>query len=86
MEIKIDWTAFLTVFGAAIGFSTLIVACFALGIRMLTNAQNIAPKARKGSAKASQEEALNLVGAYLLFAVCVCALAYGIYLIIPVAK
>ena len=65
----------LVLFGAAVGFSTLIVACFALGVRLLTNAQNIAPKARKGNAQASQEEALNLVGAYLLFAVCACALA-----------
>ena len=83
MEIKIDWTAFLTVFGAAIGFSTLIVACFALGVRLLTNAQNVAPKARKGQAKAAQEEALNMVGAYLLFAICLCALGFGIFLVLP---
>ena len=83
MEIVIDWNAFLSVFGAALGFTTLIVACFSFGVRFLTNAQNIAPKARKGNNKAQQSEALNLSGAYVFFAICVCALAYGIYLIVP---
>ena len=68
---------------AALGFTTLIVACFSLGVRLLTNAQNSAGKARKGNAKAQQSESLNLVGAYLTFAICLSALAYGIYLIVP---
>jgi hypothetical protein len=83
MEIVVDWNAFLLVFAAALGFTCLIVACFSLGVRLLTNAQNVAPKARKGSSKAQQSEALNLIGAYSVFAICICALAYGIYLIIP---
>lgn len=83
MNLTIDWNAFLLVFTGAIGFTSLIVACFSLGIRMLTNAQNIAPKARKGNQKAQTSESLNLVGAYLLFAVCISALLFGIYLVIP---
>ncbi|MFM1846167.1 MAG: hypothetical protein RIS19_640 [Actinomycetota bacterium] len=83
MEIVIDWNAFALVFAAALGFTSLIVALFSLGVRFLTNAQNIAPSARAGDSRAQQSEALNLIGAYVNFAVCVCALAFGIYLIIP---
>ena len=83
MEIVIDWNAFLLVFAAALGFTSLIVAFFSFGVRFLTNAQNIAPKARKGNTKDQQSEALNLIGAYVAFAICLCALAFGIYLIIP---
>lgn len=68
---------------AALGFSTLIVACFSIGVRLLTDAQNVAGKARKGNTKAMQRESLSLVGAYLAFAVCISALGYGIYLVIP---
>ncbi|MEY4418583.1 MAG: hypothetical protein RIQ88_1021 [Actinomycetota bacterium] len=83
MSITINWEAFLLVFGAAVGFTTLIVTCFSLGIRMLSNAQGSSGKARKGNFKAQQVESLNMVGAYVLFAVCVSALLYGIYLVIP---
>ena len=83
MAITINWEAFLLVFAAAIGFSTLIVVCFSLGIRMLTNAQGSSGKARKGNFKAQQVESLNMVGAYTMFALCLCALAYGIYLVVP---
>lgn len=83
MNISIDWNAFLTVFVAAIGFTSLIVTFFSLGARFLTDAQNLSTKARKGNPKAQQSEAFFLVGAYAAFAVCICALGYGIYLIIP---
>ena len=83
ISVTINWNAFLQVFAAAIGFTTLIVGCFSIGVRLLTNAQNLSGKARKGNQSAQTSESMNLVGAYLLFAVCVCALAYGIYLVIP---
>jgi len=83
MIININWEAFLTVFLAALGFTSLIVAFFSLGVRFLTDAQNLSAKARKGNTQAQQEEAFYMVGAYVTFAVCICALAYGIYLIIP---
>jgi len=83
MLVNINWTSFLLVLGASIGFTTLIVACFSLGVRLLTDAQNVSSKARKGSQKAQQIESLSLVGAYVSFAICLCALAYGIYLVIP---
>jgi hypothetical protein len=83
MNITVNWSAFIQVLVAALGFTTLIVACFSTGVRLLTNAQNVASKARKGNAKAQQSESLNLIGAYLTFAVCLTALAYGIYLVVP---
>lgn len=82
----INWTGFAQVAGASLGFASLIVLAFAGGVRLLTNANHLVPKAKKGKASASQQEAINRIGAYLLFAVCVAALIFGIYLIIPVAK
>ena len=83
MLININWNSFLQVLAAAVGFTTLLVACFSIGVRLLTNAENVSAKARKGSSKAQQSESFNLVGAYLAFAVCISALLFGIYLIIP---
>lgn len=83
MEITINWSAFIQVIAASLSFTTLIVAFFSVGIRLLTNAQNLSDLARGGDSKAQQWESVNLVGAYGTFAVCICALAYGIYLVVP---
>ncbi len=83
MLININWNSFLLVLLASLGFTTLIVACFSVGVRLLTDAQNVSGKARKGNSRAMQRESLSMVGAYLAFAICLSALAYGIYLIIP---
>lgn len=83
MLINVNWNSFLLVFVASLGFTALIVACFSLGVRLLTDAQNVSAKARKGNSRAQQKESLSMVGAYLAFGICVSALAYGIYLIIP---
>ena len=81
--VNIDWQAFITVFSSAVFFTIITVGCFSFGVRLLTNAQNTASLARKGDKKAQQSEALNMVFAFVMFGVCVCALAYGIWLIIP---
>lgn len=82
----IKWDSFLLVAGAALGFSAAIALAFALGVRFLTNAQNIAQKAKgkkaKPSAKNAQLEAIYRVSAYLLFAVSSSALLFGLYLIL----
>lgn len=83
MLINVNWNSFLLVLAAALGFTTLIVACFSVGVRLLTDAENVSGKARKGNAKAQSKESLSLVGAYVAFGICISALAYGIYLIIP---
>ena len=78
----INWAGFIQVAAAALGFSTVIGLAFALGVRLHTNAQNHVSKANKGKAGAVQAEALNRVGAYLLFAICAAALIFGLYLIL----
>ncbi|MEO0048817.1 MAG: hypothetical protein RL556_149 [Actinomycetota bacterium] len=84
----IAWSSFLEVAGTALGFSAVIALAFALGVRLLTNAQHSASltKGKKSQAgsKNAQIEALNRIGAYLLFAVCFSALAYGLYLILVI--
>lgn len=79
----IDWGSFLLVSIASLSFTLVIVATFSLGVRLLTNAQNLVPQAKKGKKNAVQSEALNRIAAYMLFAICFSALLYGIYLVIP---
>lgn len=38
MNVSIDWIAFVQVFGAALAAGTVVVACYALGLRMLVRA------------------------------------------------
>jgi hypothetical protein len=79
----IDWGSFLLVAVASLAFTLIIVSTFSLGVRLLTNAQNLVPQAKKGKKNAVQSEALNRIASYMLFAVCFSALIYGIYLVIP---
>ena len=79
----IKWMSLFQVAATAIGFTAGVSLLFSLGIRLLTNAEFVAPKAAKGKTNAVQLEALNRVGAYVLFAICATALLYGIYLIVP---
>ncbi len=82
--MTIDWNAFLLVFGASIGFSTVIVATFSFGVRLYTNAQSFVSAAKKGNQSAAVSEALNRAVAYAMFAIASGALLYGIYLIVPI--
>lgn len=79
----IDWGSFLVVAVASLGFTLVIVSTFSLGVRLLTNAQNLVSAAKKGKKRAVQGEALNRIASYMLFALCSAALLYGIYLAIP---
>lgn len=81
--MEIDWNAFFLVFAASIGFSVVIVATFAFGVRLYTNAQSFVGAAKKGSQQAAVSEALNRALAYAMFAIASSALLYGIYLIVP---
>ena len=83
MNITINWDSLLQVFVAAVGFSTAIVGAFAIGVRLLTNAQHAVPGARKGKSKDIQREVIFRVLSYGAFSICVSALLYGIYLIVP---
>lgn len=82
----INWSNFLLVALAALGFSAAIALAFALGVRFLTDAQHIAEKSagKKGKPgpKNARREALYRIAAYLLFAVSSSALLFGLYLIL----
>ena len=78
--MNIDWTKFYEVALGAIGFTALVVAVYSLGVRLLTNAQHVAPAAAKGDAQAARSELYNRVAAYACFAVAFVALAYGVFL------
>lgn len=80
---EIEWNKFFLVAQATIVFAVGIVGVFALGIRLLTNAQNAVPGANKGKAAAIRSEVFNRLAAYIAFGICLVALGYGIQLVAP---
>ncbi len=82
----INWSAFLEVAGVAIGFTLVIVSIFSFGIRLLMHTRVITQSVINGSTKEVGREALYRIAAYLLFAITIAVLIYGIYLVIPQAK
>ncbi|KUN25841.1 hypothetical protein AQJ11_20810 [Streptomyces corchorusii] len=72
--MKIDWAALGSVFGVSLAFTVALVVLFTLGINGLSRREKAA--AQGGSA------ALAVTGAYVCFAACAAAVAYGIYLIV----
>lgn len=77
--MNIDWNKFEQVAIGAIGFTTFLVVVYSFGVRLLTNAQNLAPAAKKGNAKSARAELLNRIGAYALFALSAAVLAYAVF-------
>jgi hypothetical protein len=75
--MKIDWAALGSVFGVSLVFTVGLVALFTLGINGLSRREKAA--AQGGSA------ALAVTGAYICFAACAAAVAYGFYLIVAKA-
>ncbi|MGW7820645.1 hypothetical protein ACWGLF_21530 [Streptomyces puniciscabiei] len=72
--MKIDWSALGSVFGTSLVFTVGLVALFTLGINGLARREKAA--AQGGSAP------LAVTGAYVCFAACAAAVAYGIFLIV----
>ncbi|GHE10087.1 hypothetical protein [Streptomyces alanosinicus] len=75
--MKIDWAAIGSVFGVSLVFTVALVALFTLGVGGLARREKAA--AQGGSA------GLAVTGAYLCFATCAAAVAYGIFLIVAKA-
>jgi hypothetical protein len=71
--MKIDWAALGSVFGVSLVVTVGLVALFTLGIAGLSRRERT--QAEGGSA------ALAVTGAYVCFAACAAAVAYGISLI-----
>jgi hypothetical protein len=78
----INWSSLILVATVAIGSSVGLVTVFSIGMRLLTNAQNIQQHTKKREG-ARPAEALNRIAAYLMFSICGSAVLYGIYLIVP---
>ena len=72
--MKIDWAALGSVFGVSLVVTVGLVALFTLGIMGLSRQERAAEQG--GSA------ALAVTGAYVCFAACAAAVAYGISLIV----
>ncbi|MGW4232627.1 hypothetical protein ACWEF9_25635 [Streptomyces sp. NPDC004980] len=70
--MNIDWAALASVFGVSLVVTVALVGLFTLGIIGLAKA----PTAQGGSSVMTRS------GAYACFALCVAAVAYGIYLIV----
>jgi hypothetical protein len=70
--IRIDWAAFGLVLVSALVAAMLIVVFFAVAMRLLA----LGPDPRRRPLPAT-------IGAFLCIAVCVAAVLYGIYLVIP---
>jgi hypothetical protein len=75
--MKIDWAALGSVFGVSLGVTVGLVALFTLGIAGLSRRERAA--AQGGSAT------FSVAGAYVCFAACAAAVAYGIHLIMAKA-
>ncbi|MFR9795009.1 hypothetical protein ACL02U_03755 [Streptomyces sp. MS06] len=71
--MSIDWAALGSVFGASLALTVGLVALFTLGIAGLAKRESAAAQGGSG--------VLPAAGAYLCFAACAAAVAYGIYLI-----
>lgn len=72
--MKIDWAALGSVFGVSLVVTVGLVALFTLGIKGLSR--------REQAAARGDSAALAVTGAYVCFAACAAAVAYGMYLIV----
>ena len=72
--MTIKWKELLLVSSASILVAVVVSALFALGVRLLTNAQHAVPGARKGKSEDVRKEILNRVFAYISFTLSAAAL------------
>ncbi|WP_328539475.1 hypothetical protein [Streptomyces sp. NBC_00344] len=76
--MNIDWAALGTVFGVSLVSTVGLVGLFTLGVVALAGRS-----APEGAAHTASRPAVAArSGAYLCFALCAAAVAYGIYLIV----
>ncbi|MFH9268775.1 hypothetical protein ACH4KN_31640 [Streptomyces sp. NPDC017546] len=76
--MKIDWAALASVFGVSLVVTVALVGLFTLGIVALSKQSATAGSGAAGGGSV----ALARTAAYVCFAACVAAVAYGIYLIV----
>ena len=73
--MTIKWRKLFLVTSASVLVAVLVSALFALGVRLITNAQHAVPGARKGKAADIRKEIINRVFAYISFTLSASALA-----------
>jgi predicted PurR-regulated permease PerM len=73
--MTIKWRELFLVTSASVLVAVLVSALFALGVRLITNAQHAVPGARKGKAADIRKEIINRVFAYISFTLSAAALA-----------
>lgn len=72
--MNIDWAALASVFGVSLLTTVALVGLFTLGIVGLSR--------RESASAQGDSAALAVTGAYVCFAACAAAVAYGIYLVV----
>lgn len=84
--VEIKWNDLIMVAGAAIGVSALVVSLFAIGVRLLTNAQHaVTGKGKNKGQSVSKEIAFRLT-AVIAFALASSVLAYGLFILVTFSK
>lgn len=87
----IDWMAFVTVFGAALGSSVFVVALYSLGIRFLATPSTAGSGEVDGPSRDDEEDDIEEAEhprwattlAYTFFGLSGLAAVAGVFLIIP---
>jgi hypothetical protein len=83
--LGVDWGAFVVVFLVSFAAAVVIVASYALGLRLLAagSADDVGRDGALTSGARGSRPAGATIGAYACFAVGGAAVLYGLYLIIP---
>lgn len=74
--MSIDWAALGSVFGVSLVVTVALVGLFTLGVVGLAKRESASTPGATGSV------AMARAGAYICFALCLAAVAYGIHLIV----
>ena len=82
--ITIDWLAFLVVLGVSLLASLVIVSFFAVGLRLLSVGSPVGPGEDEAPPiVAGARPPFVTLAAGLCFAVCVAAVLFGVWVIVP---
>lgn len=84
--IEIKWNDLIMVAGTSIGVTALVVTLFAIGVRLLTNAQHAVAGKGKSKHKSASKEIAFRVAALLSFALASAVMAYGLYILVTFSK
>ncbi|MFM5951868.1 MAG: hypothetical protein ACKOOE_04625 [Micrococcales bacterium] len=84
--IEIKWNDLIMVAGASIGATALVVSLFAIGVRLLTNAQHVVAGKGKDKQKSITKEIAFRLSALISFALASSVMVYGLYIIVTFSK